>query len=175
MNFRDPAQGEPRKRLTRMRYGSGPMGFLADQIIKEMQRAGYPAREFNLYRSPEEQERKRRQRVSKVGPFESAHQYYGASDLIHEKWAWFADDEAPDGAMFWDRLWDCAFVVGEKYNVQWRDRISWDPAHIELANWREFREVVGREEPNQTQLDWYFQITLPAVWKQHLASAARAA
>ncbi|AZV78278.1 hypothetical protein EBB79_10575 [Parasedimentitalea marina] len=39
---RDPAMGEPRKRLTRMRYGVGPMGFLADQIMKELQRAGYP-------------------------------------------------------------------------------------------------------------------------------------
>lgn len=167
---RDPAMGEPRKRLTRMRYQVGPMGFLADQIMKEMQRAGYPVREFNLYRPPEVQAKYLARKTSKAGPFSSAHQFYAASDLIHEKWAWFAADEAPAGEQFWNRLWDCVQVVAEKYKVEFRERISWDPAHIELANWREFREVVGHEEPNQTQLDWYFQITLPAVWKQHLRS-----
>lgn len=176
--FRDPAMGEPRKRITRMRYQVGPMGFLADQIMKELQRAGYPPREFNLYRPPRVQEEYRRKGTSKVGTFSSAHQFYGASDIIHEKWAWFdpaQKGDVPDGKHFWNRLWDCVEVVGEKYNVEFRDRISWDPAHVELENWREFREVVGRQEPNQTQLDWYFQITLPAVWKQHLRSQQRAA
>ncbi len=170
--MRDPAMGEPRKRITRMRYNVGPMGFLSDQIMKEMQRALYPVREFNLYRSPEEQKKMLWRKVSKVGPFGSAHQYYGASDIIHERWAWFAADQAPDGGQFWDRLWDCVEVVAEKYNVEFRDRIAWDPAHIELANWKEFKEVVGEVEPNQTQLDWYFQITLPAVWKQRQSRLA---
>jgi len=172
---RDPAMGEPRKRITRMRYGSGPMGFLADQIMKELQRAGYPAVEFNLYRAPDEQGYMLRRGVSKVGPFHSAHQFYGASDIIHQKWAWFAADDAPDGDQFWDRLWDCVEVVSEKFNVEFRDRISWDPAHVEMANWRDFREVVGHREPNQTQLDWYFQITLLVVWKQHQRAKQRAA
>lgn len=165
----DKAMGEPRKRLTRMRYKEGPMGFLADQIIKEMQRAGYPAREFNLYRSPDEQEKMRDRRVSQVGPFGSAHQYYAASDIIHEKWAWGAAPGAPDLHQFWEHLWWCADVVSEKFQVEFSDRISWDPAHVQLANWKQFKEVCGRptEGPNQTQLDWYFQITLPAVWKQH--------
>lgn len=164
---RDSAMGEPRKRLTRMRYRKGPMGFLADQIMKELQRAGYPPTEFNLYRSPEVQVQYRAKGTSKAGAYSSAHQYYGASDIIHEKWAWFAAKDAPDGTHFWNRLWDCVEVVGEKYQVEFRDRISWDPAHVELANWRDMREVVGRQEPNQTQLDWYFAVTLPAVWRQY--------
>jgi hypothetical protein len=172
---RDPAMGEPRKRLTRMRYQSGPMGFLADQIMKELQRAGYPPREFNLYRPPAQQEIYRRRGNSKAKPFSSAHQFYAASDIIHEKWAWFAADEAPDGAQFWDRLWDCVEVVAEKYKVEFSERLSWDPAHVQLDNWREFREVVGHKEPNQRQLDWYFQITLPAVWRQHQRSKVMAA
>jgi len=161
------AMGEPRKRLTRMRYGSGPMGFLADQIMKEMQRAGYTPREFNLYRSPDEQEKMRDRRVSQVGPYFSAHQYYAASDIICERFAWFASDQAPPGAPFWDCLWDCAVLVGEKYNVEFSERLPWDAAHVQLANWKQFKEVVGREKPNQTQLDWYFQVTLPQVWKQY--------
>lgn len=174
--MRDPAMGEPRKRMTRMRYDVGPMGFLADQIIKEMQRAGYPAREFNLYRSPEKQDQMFTRGVSKARRFQSSHQYYGASDLIHEKWAWFDKSQAgvPDGRHFWDRLWDCVEVVGEKYKVEFSNRISWDPAHVQLENWRDFSEVVGAREPNQMQLDWYFQITLPAVWKQHQRSSLRA-
>lgn len=178
MMGRDPAMGEPRQRLTRMRYGSGPMGFLADQIMKEMQRAGYPPREFNLYRPPRVQEQYRIKGTSRAAPYSSAHQYYGASDIIHERWAWFdpaQKGDVPDGQQFWDCLWDCVEVVAEKYNVEFSERLKWDPAHVQLANWKTFREVVGHTEPNQTQLDWYFQITLPAVWKQHLRSAARAA
>lgn len=168
----DAAMGEPRKRLTRMRYNEGPMGFLSDQIQKELARCGYPAREFQLYRSPDDQEKMRDRRVSQVGPYGSAHQYFAAADLIHERWAWFASDDAPDGEPFWDRLWDCVELVSEKYKVQFSDRISWDPAHVQLANWKEFKEVCGRppEGPNQTQLNWYFQVTLPGVWKQHLKS-----
>lgn len=176
--IRDPAQGEPRKRITRMRYDVGPMGFLADQIMKEMQRAGYPPREFNLYRSPKDQEKQLAEGDSRAKAYFSAHQYYAASDIIHERWAWFdkrQKGKVPDGTHFWDRLWDCAAVVSEKYKVQFRKRISWDPAHIELSGWRDFREVVGYEKPNQMQLNWYFQHELPAVWKQHQASKARAA
>ncbi len=171
----DPAMGEPRKRITRMRYDVGPMGFLSDQIMKEMQRAQYPVREFNLYRPPEKQIEMLRRGVSNAGPFESSHQYYCASDIIHEKWAWFAAKEAPDGDHFWDRLWDCAAVVSEKYKVQFSNRLSWDPAHIQMANWRNFKALVGEVEPTQEQLDKWFARTLPAVWKQHLRSKARTA
>ena len=172
---RDAAMGEPRKRITRMRFGSGPMGFLSDQIRKELQRAGYPPREFQLYRTPRQQADYMLRGHTKAKQFQSAHQYYAAADIIHEKWAWFAADEAPEGAQFWHRLWDCVEVVGEKYNLEFSDRIIWDPAHVQLSNWKDFKEVVGLVEPNQTQLGWYFQITLPAVWKQHERSKARAA
>lgn len=190
MTYRDPAMGEPRKRITRMRYGEGPMGFLSDQIMKEMQRALYRPREFNLYRSPAEQQRKFDQGFSRALPLNGAHQFMGASDIIDERWAWFDPKQkgCPDGTRFWNTLWDCVEVVSEKYQVEFRKRISWDPAHVELANWRDFRSVIlpdweevrtkkhfgGYDGPNQEQLDWYFQITLPAVWRQHLRSKARA-
>lgn len=168
--MRDPAMGEPRKRVTRMRYDMGPMGYLSDQIQRELQKAHYPVREFNLYRSPEKQAEYYARGTSRAKPYNGAHQYYGAADLIHEQWAWFAAKEAPDGKMFWNRLWDCVEVVAEKHNVDFKPRIKWDPAHIELANWREMKDVVGRQEPNQQQLDWYFAVTLPKVWKQRPAA-----
>lgn len=172
--MRDPALGEPRKRITRMRYDVGPMGFLSDQIMKEMQRAGYPVSEFNLYRDWLEQQRMLDRGVSRAKPYQSAHQYYAAADIIHEKWAWFDKSQkgVPDGAIFWDRLWDCVEVVGEKYKVEFSPRISWDPAHVQLSNWREFQSVVGRQQPSVTALQWYFQYTLPVVWKQHQRARA---
>lgn len=165
--------GEPKKRITRMRYGDGPMGFLSDQIMKELQRAGYPATEFNLYRSPALQEKYKAKGTSRASAFQSSHQYYGAADIIHEKWAWFAAEEAPSGAEFWNRLWDCVQVVSEKYSVEFDRRLNWDPAHIQLKNWTQMKQIVGLEEPNKLQLQWYFQVTLPAVWKQHLRSQER--
>lgn len=172
--MRDPAMGEPRKRITRLRYGEGPMGFLSDQIMKELQRAGYPPREFNLYRSPEQQAKYLTGGTSRAKAYSSAHQYFAATDIIHDKWAWFDKSQkgVPDGTQFWDRLWDCAEVVSEKYKVKFSERLKWDPAHIQLDNWREFRDVVGFEKPNKTQLVWYFKLTLPRVCAQYERSEA---
>lgn len=191
--MRDPAMGEPKKRMTRMRYNAGPMGFISDQVQKEMQRAGYPVREHELYRSPERQSQLLARGRSTAKPFSSAHQFFGASDLIHEKWAWFdpAIPDVPDGAQFWATLYDCIQVVSERYSIPLRwggdwngngvpvlhdpKESFWDPAHFELCNWRDFREVVGPRPPSRIALEWYFQQTLPAVWKQHLRSQERAA
>lgn len=164
----DPAQGEPNKRLTRMSYRAGPMGYLTDQIIKEMQRAGYPAKLFVLYRDPDQQEREYADGDSRARAYQSAHQYFGASDIIHERWAWFAAHAAPDGAQFWDTLWDCVEVVSERHGVEFEKRLSWDAAHIELADWKNFRLLVGRREPSQAQLDAWFARLLPKVWQAHI-------
>lgn len=173
--FRDPAMGEPRKRITRMRYTHGPMGFLSDQIMKELQRAGYPPREFQLFRDEDTQRKYYKRGTSKTKY--GAHQVYGAADIIHERWAWFdkrQPGDVPDGTAFWNTLWDCVEVVSEKYNVTFSERLSWDPAHVQLDNWKEMREVCRWETPTPLQLEWYFQVTLPAVWKQHLRSMERA-
>lgn len=164
----DPAMGEPRKRITRFSYKDGPMGFLREQIIKEMQRAGYPVKTFIHYRSPEQQQIEFNDGDSKARPYESAHQYYCASDLIHERWAWFASKKAPDGTQFWDTLWDCVQLVSERYDVEFSPRLSWDAAHVQLAYWKTFRYLVGRREPTQAELDAHFERVLPKVWKQHL-------
>lgn len=168
----DPAMGAPRKRMTRMRYDAGPMAFLADQIIKEMQRAGFPAHEHCLYRSPEQQQKEFNDGDSKAVPYSSAHQYFMASDIVHEKWFWFAAKDAPNGDMFFDILWDCVAVVAEKYGVEFKPRLSWDSAHVELANWREFRSIVGHRPPNRAQLVQWFSHTLPRVWRAHLIQQA---
>lgn len=164
---RDPAMGEARRRITRFTYDEGPMQFLAEQICKEMQRVGYPAVIHCVYRAPEVQEKYRRTGTSKAGPFQSAHQYYAAADIIHERWAWFAAPDAPDGAGFWRALGDATHLVSEKFGVPFNKRLSWDLAHVELFNWREMKEIVGPQEPSKLALDWYFQVTLPSVWRRH--------
>lgn len=150
------------------------MGFLASQIVKEMLRACYPASVYCIYRSPQEQVRLMDKGFSKAPAYSSGHQYYGAGDIIHEKWAWFDKSipNVPDGSQFWDRLWDCAGVVSEKYKVPFRPRITWDPAHIELRNWRDLRKRIGENEPSYASLVWYWEHTLPAVWKEHKKSVA---
>ena len=179
---RDAAKGEPRKRLSFMRYRDGPMGYLADQIMKEMQRAGYPPKEFNLYRSPSQQDAYKAGGTSNASAFSSAHQFFCASDIIHEKYAWFAKPKngpkPPDGKHFWNCLWDCVEVVAERHDVQFKPRLSWDAAHVELAEWHSFRSWCGPNlhpddtelytKPTQEQLDQWFAIVLPKVWKAHL-------
>ena len=167
-----PAMAEPRKRITRMNYTDGPMGFLGDQIKKEMQRAGFAPRTYCLYRSPERQKIERAEGDSKAGPFSSAHQYFGAEDIICEYWAWFASPKAPDGTAFWECLWDCVELVGEKYGVEFSKRLSWDAAHVQLADWRKFAAKVGKRKPTQGELDSWFAELLPDVWRQYQGSVA---
>lgn len=163
----DPASAEPRKRITRMNYKDGPMGFLGDQIKKEMQRAGFAPRTYCLYRSPEQQAIERASGDSKAGPYSSAHQYYAGEDIICEYWAWFASPKAPNGDGFWDALWDCVELVSEKYGVKFSKRLSWDAAHVQIADWRSFARKVGKRKPTQDELDAWFAELLPEVWKQH--------
>lgn len=171
----NPAMNAPEKRITRMRYSDGPMGFLADQIMKEMQRVGYDPVEFNLYRSPQDQA-KYLGSTSKAGPFQSAHQYYAASDIIDRRFAWFEGKPKGFGDPFWTALWDCVELVSEKYVVRFSPRLSWDAAHVELADWRFFKAKVGEQRPTQAQLDEYFAEELPQLWRAHLrAKRARLA
>lgn len=148
------------------------MGFLADQIKKEMQRAGYNPKTFILYRSPLQQLEEFNEGDSRAKPYSSAHQYYAAVDIIDTRWAWFGHEDAPDGTAFWDTLWDCVALVSEKYKVEFAPRLSWDAAHVELKHWRTFRDQVGMREPSCHELDEYFARVLPAVWKQYQRSKA---
>jgi len=163
--LRSEAMGPPRDPITRHPYNLGPMGFLGSQIRLGMQKAGYPPKTFQLYRTPDQQKHYQKLGHSNAGAFQSAHQYYAAEDIIHERYAWF--EKGPDGEPFWRCLWDCVEVVAEKYQVEFDPQLNWDRAHVELKGWEAFRDVVGYKEPNQTQLDWYFQITLPKVWRAY--------
>lgn len=160
------------ERVTRYDYNLGPMLFIGQQILRAMQDAGHNPKIFDHYRSPEDQAEKKDNGVSRAGPFESAHQYYEAVDIAHREWAWFASEKAPDGAQFWSDLAACVKIVAERFDVElvhghdW----GWDSAHVELADWRTVRHMIGHRVPTQAELDARFQQVLPKVWKAHQAA-----
>ena len=128
------------KRQTRYDYTQGPMYFLGQQIVKHMQDAGYPAKILYCHRSADKQRQlyaKGRTApgriVTNAEPWESAHQYFEAVDIIHPSKAWDVTEK------YWETLATVVRIVAEKYGVQlvhghhWRFR---DSAHIEMPDWR---------------------------------------
>ncbi len=115
----------------------GPMYYLGQKIVRAMQDAGYPAKISECYRSPERQRRLKVEGRSKAGPYESPHQYYEAVDIIHPSMGWNVSEA------YWDALATCVRIVAERHDVQlthghfWRFR---DSAHVELTDWRKFRD-----------------------------------
>ena len=158
-------QQSPR-RVTRYTYTQGPMTYIAQKIVRKMQDAGYPARTYDIFRHPDVQYLKKREKKSRAGPFQSPHQYYEAADIAHPTLAWSVSDE------YWDALAMAARAVASELNVtlelgyDW----GWDKAHIELAEWRDVREQIGERVPTQSELDLRFEELLPNVWKQYKKS-----
>jgi len=156
------------KRQTRYNYRSGPMMFLGQQIVKQMQDSGYPAFIHCCLRTAEDQRAAKDRGASKAGPFQSPHQYWEAVDIVHPKLFWNASSE------YWQALADCSRLVANKFGVtlelgfDW----GWDSAHIELKDWRDFQLDVGQRHPTQEELDARFEAVLPEQWKQFRKSKA---
>jgi hypothetical protein len=160
------------KRQSMYCYKDGPMYFLGQQIVKAMQDAGYPAMISECYRSPERQARIKAMGKGRTnaGPWQSPHQYLEAVDIIHPSKGWNVSQE------YWDTLATCARIVGDKYGVEFDGGFNWgwDYAHIELENWREFRDSIrarhrhtGEQTPPSAQeLAARFEEVLPDVWKR---------
>lgn len=166
--MRDP---DKRERYT---YVDGPMLFLGQQICSLMQDAGFPAKVLTCYRSPEDQSRLYAKGRSKPGRivtnarrYESAHQFYEAVDIVHPAKYWDVSDE------YWETLAKCVEIIADKYGVVLNHGHHWrftDSAHIELRDWREWRDQLNWETPNHAQLWERFQAVLPDVAKSKLAS-----
>jgi hypothetical protein len=128
------------KRQTRYDYSQGPAYYLGQQVVKAMEDAGYPAKIVFCYRSADHQAKlyaKGRTApgriVTKARPFESAHQYLEACDIVHPSKGWDVSED------YWDALAACVRIVAEKFKVEldhghhWRFR---DSAHFQLGDWR---------------------------------------
>lgn len=92
---RDPAWGEPHKRLTLMIYDRGPAGYLGGQIVKLMQRVCYPASHIDdqSYRE-------------------------GIMLFEHEIHKDFQSEQSPSGEYFYETLSDCVEVISEKFQIE---------------------------------------------------------
>lgn len=105
-------------------------------LIKELEKRGFPFFAFEFYRSPARQKRLKDQGVSKAGPGESPHNWGAAVDVVHVR-------------RFWDltrKEWDIVGAIGKEVARRRKIPIVWggdwkfyDPAHWELADWREIR------------------------------------
>jgi len=168
------------KRQTRYTYTDGPMYYLGQQIVKFMQDAGYPAKILYCYRSPEKQAElyaKGRtapgRKVTNAQPWQSAHQFYEAVDIIHPKLAWAVSET------YWDTLASCVEVVSDRFAVKLNHGHTWrfrDSAHIEMPDWRIIQGIHRREwekgkpmrPPNEFELFQRFKEVLPKVIKEWL-------
>lgn len=169
------------KKVTHYTYVDGPMMYLGQQIVRAMQDAGFPAKISECYRSAERQRQLKAQGFSKAEPYASPHQYYLAVDIIHPSMGWDVPRE------YWDALHEAVLNVEKKFGVDLRhgydwdgDGIAvledstekfWDPAHVELKAWREWRYRWGTNKPEAKWLAECFEAVLPAVWKKRPMSA----
>lgn len=164
---RQAVQVQPDKAPFRNHYADGPMAFVAQQVLKRMADKGWSCRVFEHWRSPERQEQMIAKGVSKAGPWRSAHQYGLAVDIIHATRAW----DVPE--RFWEDMAAVVRVIEETYKVDLEHGHRWkfrDSAHIELKNFRKYRDLWGQRTPTEAELDACFAAEMPAVWKAHVRS-----
>lgn len=100
---------------------------------------------FETYRDPMRQADLLKKKVSKAGPFESAHQLGLAVDLVPH----LSPDEAAELAARkgekvlpgwnWDASHDYGFLATSAKSFNLSVPISWDPCHVEHPNWRQYR------------------------------------
>lgn len=100
---------------------------------------------FETYRSPERQADLVAKRVSKAGPFESAHQFGLACDFV----GWLSADEADALSTVshervmpgwsWNSRLDWQFLKKSAEEFGASVPIKWDLVHVEHPRWREFR------------------------------------
>ena len=155
------------KTLNRYNYDQGPMYFLAQQIVRGMQDAGYPCKIVEFWRSPERQAEllAKKPAVTKAGPWQSAHQYYCAADLVHPAKGWGVTE------IYWETLASVVRNVAEKFDVEldhghyWRFR---DSAHVQLEGWRGYKALIGERRPDSDDLVKLWEATLPEVWWRYM-------
>ncbi len=158
-------QAQDVTKKTYLNAADGPMIWLGEQIVKRMEKAGYPSRIFCGYRSPEQQDKEFAEGDSKARAYQSPHQFYEAVDIIHKTKAWNVSQD------YWDTLAAIVRVVEREYAIDlvhgydW----GWDSAHIEIALWRQVpKRQIGKTGSNYPPSPWEreqrFKELLPAVY-----------
>lgn len=112
------------------------------KFIKELERRGIPMYAFELMRTPERQNNLLANGRSKAKAWSSPHQYGCAVDIVSHTKYW---DLTPKQ---WDVLGAIGKEIARKMNVELTWGGDWkfyDPAHWQLTNWREYKEMYDRD------------------------------
>lgn len=123
-------------------------------LVRRMRDKGIPMFPHCIWRDKDEQDRVFRESFSQTQWPNSAHNHGCATDIIHSTKAW---DLTP-------RQWQVVGHVGKElaaskgWKLVWGgldspgDKFGWDPAHWELANWREHKRTLPDPKPHQARL-----------------------
>lgn len=112
-------------------------------FIRRLQQLGVPMFASEVWRLPERQDELFAKGVSKAKGGQSPHNYGCAADLVHAVHGWNLTD----------REWEVIGHVGKELAKQRGLKLVWggdwkfyDPAHWEVANWREIRQLLEADK-----------------------------
>lgn len=132
------------------RKGAHPNILIWEKIVvKRLAAVNVPMFSHEIIRGLDRQMQLYNEGFSKAKPGSSAHQYGCADDLIHGVKAWDLSTEA------WLLIGHIGKDVARQLGVpivwggDWKkpgQKLGWDPAHWELANWREIKKAMDDAE-----------------------------
>jgi hypothetical protein len=144
----------------------------ADAMIQECRQRQIPLYAFEILRTPERQRQLKIEGRTKAKPYESAHQFGYAIDLIHKSRLWSLEQSE------WEIIGAIGKEIARKKNIRitWGGDWGWDYAHWELTDWRDLDYKLAHnymrynniEIPNETakRFERYEQL-MPIVYEHH--------
>lgn len=137
------------------RKGAHPNILIFEKLfIRRMQNVTVPVFAHNMIRDLGHQQRLFDEGVSKAKPGQSPHQYGCAVDIVHGTKAWKLTDEQ------WLLMGHIGHELAGQLGIKlvWGgndgpgDKFAWDPAHWQLANWRDVKAVMDDAEQDSEPL-----------------------
>lgn len=137
------------------RKGAHPNILIFEKLfIRRMHKVTVPVFAHNIIRDLGHQQRLFDEGVSKARPGQSPHQYGCAVDIVHGTKAWALTDEQ------WRLMGHIGHELAAQLGIKlvWGgndgpgDKFAWDPAHWQLANWRNVKSVMDDAEQDSEPL-----------------------
>lgn len=116
-------------------------------LVRELKNNGMPFFCHSMFRTTQEQQAlfDQGEGVTTLQGGDSAHNYGCAADIIHSHLPWDLADTDQEQKLCWSIVGHIGFEVAKKLKikVEWGGdwRKPWDPAHWQLADWRERTHV----------------------------------